>query len=452
MAEIIQYTIESFIILSLLYTAYRLFFEKDKNLKFNRFYLLCSVILGLIIPLLRIPLQTASDRMEVFSDAILLPGVIITDVSANASRNLYSLEEILLVIYLAGVLFFSARLVRNLIQFYQLVGQHRHDLRQSDGVKVLHVQPSIPSGSFLNYVFLNSRDIAEQDGENLLLEHEKVHILQKHSIDILFIEIVQIIFWFNPLFYLFKLSVREVHEYLADAAVVRKSNTSNYMDLLANKALQIFDNNLVNYFNKSQTIKRMNMIKSRKKRAIGWNWLMALTASIGLVYVFACESNAPEQQDADPMASAELPAEDVNNLLPAGEEIFKTVDQAPTPDGGIKVFFKHIMREITYPEQARAAGIQGKVFVEFVVDKTGAIRNTRILEGIGYGCDDEALRVVRNSPNWQPGMNEGEHVNVRMVVPISFKLDDKDKKAATSEAPKKQENSSNEVAVVGYRK
>jgi protein TonB len=104
------------------------------------------------------------------------------------------------------------------------------------------------------------------------------------------------------------------------------------------------------------------------------------------------------------------------------EEIFVIVEDAPAPDGGFAEFYAYVNANITYPRQALSMHIEGKVFVEFVVDKNGVLTNAKIIRGIGGGCDEEAIRIINNAPAWNPGKQRGKPVKVRMVLPITFTL------------------------------
>jgi len=104
------------------------------------------------------------------------------------------------------------------------------------------------------------------------------------------------------------------------------------------------------------------------------------------------------------------------------DEIFNIVEKQPSFPGGDQAFYKYIGKKMRYPPQARRMGIEGKVFVQFVVDKTGNITDVKVIRGIAAGCDEEAIRVIKNSPKWNPGKQRGKAVKVRMVLPITFKL------------------------------
>jgi len=121
------------------------------------------------------------------------------------------------------------------------------------------------------------------------------------------------------------------------------------------------------------------------------------------------------QQVADPnskLASAEID----------GRKIYTAVQQNPRFPGGRSALVKYLSNELQYPPQARRMGIEGKVFVQFIVNEDGTVSDVKAIKGIGAGCDDEAVRVVANSPKWIPGKQDGQVVNVRYVVPINFML------------------------------
>lgn len=98
------------------------------------------------------------------------------------------------------------------------------------------------------------------------------------------------------------------------------------------------------------------------------------------------------------------------------------VEQNPEPEGGYEAFYSFLAKELNYPKTARKMGIEGKVFVSFIVNKDGQLTDIEIIKGIGAGCDLEAERVMKNSPKWKPGKQRGRPVRVKMVVPIIFSL------------------------------
>jgi len=104
------------------------------------------------------------------------------------------------------------------------------------------------------------------------------------------------------------------------------------------------------------------------------------------------------------------------------DEIFVIVEHQPEPVGGLTSFYNYINENISYPKTAKRLKIEGKVFVQFVVDKDGSLSNIHVIRGIGGGCDEEAVRVIKEAPNWLPGKQRGKPVRVKMVLPITFKI------------------------------
>lgn len=106
----------------------------------------------------------------------------------------------------------------------------------------------------------------------------------------------------------------------------------------------------------------------------------------------------------------------------APREIFTVVEEQPNYPGGDEARIKFLQANMKYPEEAKELGIQGKVFVTFVVEVDGSITDVKVLRGIGSGCDDEAIRVVKSMPRWVPGKQRGVPVRVQFNLPINFKL------------------------------
>lgn len=104
------------------------------------------------------------------------------------------------------------------------------------------------------------------------------------------------------------------------------------------------------------------------------------------------------------------------------EEIFMVVEDQPQFPGGEEARQRFLEENLRYPQMAREAGIQGTVFVTFVVEPDGSVTNVEILRGIGGGCDEEAIRVVRQMPSWEPGRQRGQAVRVQFNMPIRFRL------------------------------
>jgi len=104
------------------------------------------------------------------------------------------------------------------------------------------------------------------------------------------------------------------------------------------------------------------------------------------------------------------------------DKVFNIVEQQAEFKGGMQKFYEYVGKKMKYPSQARRMGIEGKVFVQFVVERDGSITDVQAIRGIGAGCDEEAMKVIRESPKWNPGKQRGRAVRVRRVIPITFRL------------------------------
>jgi len=129
--------------------------------------------------------------------------------------------------------------------------------------------------------------------------------------------------------------------------------------------------------------------------------------------------NADVQQDEviEDYVAPEVVEEDV-----VEQEIFQIVEEMPSYPGGERALLEYVAKNIKYPQIARETGIQGRVFVGFVVEPDGSVSNVKILRGIGGGCDEEAMRVIKSLPKWKPGKQRGKAVRVSYQIPVVFKL------------------------------
>lgn len=156
-------------------------------------------------------------------------------------------------------------------------------------------------------------------------------------------------------------------------------------------------------------------MKKQAKNVRPWKLGALGSLCVILCVVFAC-SEEPDQQTKEMVSQ--------NNTIEPGMEgkVFTVVEDWPQFPGGMEALSKHLANDIAYPEEARAGGVEGRVFVEFVVEKDGSLSNVKTVKGIGAGCEIEAVRALQNAPSFKPGSQRGRAVRVRMVIPVTFKL------------------------------
>ncbi len=254
------YIIKTFLCSGLLYVAYLLFLQQEKMLRFNRAYLLGSLVVSMLAPLIMVRSEMISlPIMELMQVASTPPpsGIVMSGAPAASHENLLPIAA--WTIYLAVTALFLVRLTRNLLMLTLHIRKSHRESWQ--GARLVYGQHNSVPYSFLRYIFLDKEEMESGKIEKEILYHELAHVRQWHSIDVLFLELLITFSWFNPFLYLYCRSVKLNHEFLADASVIREfTNTGYYQQLLITKAsvpVQAILSSPFNYFN---TKKRLLMM------------------------------------------------------------------------------------------------------------------------------------------------------------------------------------------------
>ena len=279
----ITYLIKSSICLTILMLFYQFVLEREKMHQFNRFYLLGSVLFSFLAPLYNIivyiPIETIVEPM-LMDEAFIETEMVVQEEPINY------LAILLLVSATISFLFFI-RFGINLFKIFNKI--RNNDSIKIDKAVLVLVDDEINPHTFWNYIFINKNDYTSQNIEKELLTHELTHVTQKHTIDVLFIELLKIIFWFNPLFYVLKKFIQLNHEFIADNKVIHlHKNISEYQHLLLNRAAWNNDYYLASNLNYSLTKKRLVMMSTRTSKVNHWLKKIAVIPLLtGSIYVFA---------------------------------------------------------------------------------------------------------------------------------------------------------------------
>lgn len=272
-----------------------LFLKQETFFTYNRIYLLLAPVFALLLPFLQIPALQEAVPAEAF---VMLPEVILGQAPATTSSEVITSSERStsvnwwLIIYLSGV---GATLVLFLRKVKSL--QHLFSFKrisEDDNVRIIGVPGSRIACTFYNTIFL---------GENLsgaekeqILPHELIHVKQKHSLDLLYFELLKIIFWFNPLIYIFRSRIATLHEFIADAGVVKQVERKSYYEQLLNTAFHTKDISFINqFFNSSIIKKRIVMLqKSRSKTISKLKYLVLVPLTLVMLTYVACSDDKAE--------------------------------------------------------------------------------------------------------------------------------------------------------------
>lgn len=304
------YLIEASICLGLLYIIYLLFLKEETFYRLNRFYLLGSIIVSLIIPALPQPevvksipkpntLHTSNSlikklKEDNFSKAIsdFTPAAEVRKQSSGS----FPVNTSIFILYLMGVSFFLFRLLNNLLSLFRRA--HNKDFERISKYKIIPLTGDLPTFSFLTYIFLNDKNITDWEKHDILL-HETTHLKQLHSLDILFLEFYKIVFWFNPLAWQIKKSLIKIHECLADEAIVKSSPEKiySYQSTLLNQYLSNINIELAHPFNYSLIKFRIKMMtKTKSKWWAKYKIAFALPAVIITIVAFSNQTPFQESK------------------------------------------------------------------------------------------------------------------------------------------------------------
>ncbi len=445
MEYFINYLLESSLILGVLALFYRAVLHHEPFFKFNRIYLLLSLVLAAVVPFIHFSfLQTASSNTEGFANLLQAVNVYADDMREAVVPTIAQ-SKTFGWFYLAGALGIFLRLIFGLIRLGGL--SKKANWINYNGIRIADLPGSFNAFSFFHVIFVN-RSLYSDDDLDKILVHEMSHVKHRHSLDVLLFEAILIVQWFNPFAWWIKHLLRELHEFQADRSVLNKGTAiGSYKKLLLHEATgaRLFP---VNNFNQCITKKRFKMMtnKTLKNKA----FVKGLAASLMIVSVaffFACDRIADEEIHQSSFEESQQ-----NSLK--GEEIeatFFVVEVMPQFPGGDEELRNFIATNVKYPVDAKEQGKSGRVYVQFVVSKTGAVKDVKVVRSGGFeSIDEEAVRVVSAMPKWIPGMQRGKKVNVNYTIPINFVLQG-DSPVQKDVEPVAQEND-NEVTVVTYSK
>ncbi|MFV0418684.1 MAG: TonB family protein [Dysgonomonas sp.] len=436
---IILYLIKASISLALFYGLYMLFLKRDTFFKLRRGYFLFAMIFSLSFPFLSIEIPTAEQSETqlptYWLSQIEIGEIVVQEVEAPSIT-------IWTVVFIAVAIISAIFAFKFLIQLLSIL--KLRVANDSEKISSCHIvkltDKKVSPFSFFNWIFVNSGMHSVTELKEIIA-HEKVHVKQYHSIDVILAEIICICLWWNPFVWLLKNEMKINLEYLADQGVLKAGfDTKEYQYIL----LQVSNKNtgipLINNFNVSQLKKRITMMNKKRTSIVkSAKYMLAIPLGAVLLLGNAVQAStdlmnfAPDElqkaQDETELLinnSLNLNSEisSSENQKPDDEKPFHTVEQMPSYPGGEAEMNKYIGENLKYPIEAQEKNIQGRVTIRFIVGKDGTVSDATVVRGFDPGCDAEALRVINAMPKWIPGKQKGKAVPVFFTLPIVFKLKD----------------------------
>ena len=322
---------------------------------------------------------------------------------------------------------------------------------------MFYIENSNQAFSFFNFIFIGT----DNQNFDVIVKHELVHAKQWHSLDILIVEILKIVFWFNPILYHYHKRFIELHEFEADMKSANEDK-KKYFEVLLCQILNCNSISLTNnFYNQSLIKKRIVMLqKSKSKRGGIAKYLVVIPVVVLSMTVFSTTivaqevkkiekvvenkpnkttEIAPKNQTTkavstmvkmEPKVNTEVKIEEISDDIP-----FAVVEQLPQFPDCVEVeksaqmdcfqtqMQKHIKENFTYPEVAMEKNIQGRVMVEYLINKNGEVEISRVKGPENSELlQEEAKRIISLLPKFIPGKHSGKAIAVRHVIPITFKM------------------------------
>ena len=370
-----EFLLQWSIVMGIFIITYEMAFKNLAYFKFNRAYLVSFPLLAALIVSINIPQQTIIPTYEL--DAIDISGLAFEGVQQKTWFNT------LQIIYLAGAF------VSFLFFGFKLIGIQRL-IRETQ----LNQNSNIGSFSFARFIHLKA-DLS-QEQKKIVALHEEAHVQRNHTIDILFYEFLCCIHWFNPLVWMAKKKVAEVHEYEADE--IASNQTINYEETLLSQVFCVNNFQMAHTFYNSLIEKRLIMMTKKKSNKSIWKYFLILPM---LFLTFTLTSMMQDGGD--------------------DTKVYEEVDVLPEFEGGKDGLWNFISNNLEYPKLPEERQVDGKVIIQFVIDEQGKVTNITVEQSLYGPYDKSAIHVMTKMPNWKPGEIDGQPVKVSLKLPFNFR-------------------------------
>lgn len=433
-----EYIIKSALLLTLLYGCFALLLSRETFHRFNRIALLSVLIAALVLPAVKLsfhkpaflsPIAPIEYVMQPEDKAVeaktKAAGTLQTATFKEAGNPTFSItiKQAVWMLYLIGVLVSIGIFCIQMFRFWQDIKGGVRTKDEWGNTIVIHGGNFAPY-SFFHYIIINAADY-EQLREPILT-HEQAHIRMGHSWDLMLLQLVTVLQWFNPFVYLLGRDLKAVHEYEADCAVLNFGiDAKQYQLLLVTKAvgnrLQTIGNNLSHHSLK----KRIKMMYQKKSNR--WMMLKALfiiPVACFALYTFAtpkADSPVPQVKKTAVTQQKKTVAAQAKKVT-SDDKIYDIVDVNAGFPGGDEAMYKWLADNIKYPQDAIGKRLQGRVQLQLVINKDGSFADVQVIRGPAKELCDEAVRVVKEMPKWNPAKIKGEAVRSRFYLPVIFRL------------------------------
>ena len=456
MTDFLIYDLKVALLIAVFYMFYRLMLAHETFHRVNRIVLLLTAVVSYVLPLCVITYHETVVMHQ--APLVTIEGLQAT-VYEPSSTPWWKIA--LPVLFIIGASIALGHTLCSLFRIIRLIN-HSEQHPQDDGTIVCVTgNADISPFSWMHYIVMNRSDYETHDAA--ILAHERGHIRLCHSWDLILVDTLTALQWFNPAIWMLRSDLRAIHEYEAQGI-----NARQYQYLLITKAGGIGGYSLANGITHSALKNRITMMTNKTSKSSHLLKLLALLPIVGVTLALNAETvkdyvyDEPQKQvpvkkgkknaaiknngktilqvveAQDQKTEAEAPKSEQKQYEAtltyeikedSPQDVFDVVEKMPEFPGGVQELLGFLSKTIKYPAEAEKAGTQGRVIATFVVRKDGSISDARVVKSVDPLLDAEALRVINAMPAWIPGTQNGKPVNVKYTVPISFRLDGKTKEA-----------------------
>lgn len=421
MSAFLTYLLKATLLLAVFDAFFLLVMRRDGHFRFNRITLLAGSAVCLLLPLIRFRVNRPTLYSEWLEPVVVAAGQGAEPSAAGAAGGLLpSWQAVVLLLYLAGVLVTLGLYIRSYGSMFRLLRRTPGERR--DGYTLHLVPREAPSFSWLRHIVLGRNDYERYPA---ILTHERAHVRYGHSVDLLLSSALTVLQWFNPLVWICRSELKLLHEYEADDFVLNQGiDATQYQLLLVKKAVGEKRFLLANGFNHAQLKNRITMMQTPTKAAWKKLFLLLLLPLLAGTTLLLAERVTPVA-DVTPLAEEPVvaPSEVLPEPPPEEPVKYSLLEAKPRfQDGDVGQFSYWVNQNLKYPQEAVKDSLQGRVTLQFTIEKDGSVTDVRVLRGCAPILDEEAVRVVSQSPKWTPGYVKGEPVRVVFNFPVVFQL------------------------------
>ena len=408
----LMYLIKANVVLVVLFGFYQLISGGDTFFKWRRLSLLSIYVLSLLLPTINLA-SVIDDGSPV---ANILPRIayILPEVTVQPMPEAFDWHQFMIWMYVAVALALLLRVCWQVVMVCRLALRSKRLMLNGTAVYVLAGDYS--PFSFFRWIFVNPVDKTPLQLRQILT-HEQTHVAQWHSVDALLSQLFVAAFWFNPIAWLMRVQVRNNLEYLADRSVLcegmdKKAYQYHLLAVAYRKNVATITNN----FNVLPLKKRIKMMNKQTSNPLArLKYLLFVPLTIALMAMNSSVIRANVQKKVVKTTKTTKKAD-------ASNKVYEVVEQMPTFPGGDAALMKYLAENIKYPVSAQKAKEQGRVVVQFIVEKDGTVTGVKTVRSVTPALDAEAVRVIKAMPKWTPGKQGGQPVRVNYNVPVSFRL------------------------------